>query len=529
MAAPAQIADYYANYPDPDNAATWGRRPSGVRVGSFSEAQGYFEAANGAAPEPSPVSGPPSPGSGMAAARAGDTTAHGGTIGPVTTGQAAQVWIGNQFAACQGDPHVCPMFSGPKAHGGGTITKGSATVIIGGKPAARVADLTVCTSEPGQVAAGEPSVLIGDIVGAAAPMPAETPAAPAGLEGEALPDEGEAETADPVETAAEPEPQRRKPGKSERDLREGTHWISIGLTDEAGSPVSGERYCITLPSGYEALGALDGEGRARISGIKEPGWCRISFPSLDMDAWQRGAAGGLASAADTAAPPTMDAADAPLNADGPVRGGHWHRAMRDDCISSIAFNHGLVWRTIWDHPSNAALRALRGNPNVIQAGDAVFVPNHRSKEESGSTEQHHAFVRRGEPAQIQLRIVDEDAPMAHQPWRLDVSGRQFEGVTDAEGHVDLPIVPDARRATLRVGPAEDELVYELHLGAMEPVTARSGLCARLVNLGYIEAGGRATDEDVEDALRTFQRDHGLTVSGQPDPATRARLLDAHGS
>src|SRR5690606_17743452 len=73
--------------------------------------------------------------------------------------------IGNLPAACMGDPHVCPMFSGPKPHTGGTITKGSATVLIGNKPAARVSDLTVCTSEPGQIAKGEMTVLIGDLAG----------------------------------------------------------------------------------------------------------------------------------------------------------------------------------------------------------------------------------------------------------------------------------------------------------------------------------------------------------------------------
>src|SRR5690606_32285500 len=137
----------------------------GVRNTSFSAAQATWTALHGAPPTPSPVPGPSSPGSGMAAARAGDSTAHGGAIGPVTTGQAAKVLIGNLPAACMGDPHVCPMFSGPKPHTGGTITKGSATVLIGNKPAARVSDLTVCTSEPGQIAKGEMTVLIGDLAG----------------------------------------------------------------------------------------------------------------------------------------------------------------------------------------------------------------------------------------------------------------------------------------------------------------------------------------------------------------------------
>ena len=98
----------------------------------------------------------------MPAARAGDLTAHGGTLGPVTTGVAAQVMIGGKPAACAGDPHICPMFTGLKPHVGGVIAKGSATVKIGFMPAARVSDLTTCSPEPGAVAMGEPTVNIGE-------------------------------------------------------------------------------------------------------------------------------------------------------------------------------------------------------------------------------------------------------------------------------------------------------------------------------------------------------------------------------
>jgi len=101
------------------------------------------------------------PGSGMAAARLGDITAHGGTIGPVTTGVAARVLIGNQPAACMGDGQICPMFCGPKPHTGGTITMGSQTVLVGGMPVARVSDMTVCSPEPGQIAMGDSTVLVG--------------------------------------------------------------------------------------------------------------------------------------------------------------------------------------------------------------------------------------------------------------------------------------------------------------------------------------------------------------------------------
>jgi uncharacterized Zn-binding protein involved in type VI secretion len=110
-------------------------------------------------PVPPPLP-PPGPGGAMPAARLGDTTMHFGVITPVVTG--LKVLITGQPAATMGDPHVCPLFDGPKPHLGGLITKGSTKVLICGKPAARVGDLTRCVGAPGAIGPpGAVTVLIG--------------------------------------------------------------------------------------------------------------------------------------------------------------------------------------------------------------------------------------------------------------------------------------------------------------------------------------------------------------------------------
>lgn len=64
-------------------------------------------------------------------------------------------------------------------------------------------------------------------------------------------------------------------------------WIEIELVDEEDQPVVGEAYKITLPDGETvAEGTLDDRGFARVDGI-EPGTCKITFPRLDKDAWER--------------------------------------------------------------------------------------------------------------------------------------------------------------------------------------------------------------------------------------------------
>ena len=54
--------------------------------------------------------------------------------------------------------HTCPMFDGPKPHVGGPILPpGAPTVLIGGKPAARMGDPT---AHGGVIVAGFPGVII---------------------------------------------------------------------------------------------------------------------------------------------------------------------------------------------------------------------------------------------------------------------------------------------------------------------------------------------------------------------------------
>lgn len=64
-------------------------------------------------------------------------------------------------AARISDNHVCPMVNpGPVPHVGGPISKGSATVMIGYLPAARVSDMCICTGPPDVIAKGSSSVMI---------------------------------------------------------------------------------------------------------------------------------------------------------------------------------------------------------------------------------------------------------------------------------------------------------------------------------------------------------------------------------
>jgi hypothetical protein len=77
-----------------------------------------------------------------------------------------------------------------------------------------------------------------------------------------------------------------KPPETDEEKAKKKSWIEIEMVDEEKNPVPGERYRITLADETVAEGTLDDKGFARVEGI-EPGTCKITFPELDKEAWEK--------------------------------------------------------------------------------------------------------------------------------------------------------------------------------------------------------------------------------------------------
>ena len=214
---------------------------------------------------------------------------------------------------------------------------------------------------------------------------------------------------------------------------------------------------------------------------------------------------------------------------GPIGQGDYV-VKEGDCVSSIAKNSGHFWETIWNEPANVELQEIRQDPNVLLPDDRVTVPAIRKKQEPGDTEMRHRFVRRGEPAKIHIRVLEEEKPRGNQPYQLDVDGTAFTGTTAADGSVALPIPGNARKGKLVVGPPDDQVEYDLILGALPPLSEIVGVQDRLDNLGFNcgETDGKLGPR-TKRALAKFQEENGLPITGEPDEATRAKLEECHGA
>lgn len=56
--------------------------------------------------------------------------------------------------------------------------------------------------------------------------------------------------------------------------------------------------------------------------------------------------------------------------------GSRYTVQRGDTLSKIAARHGLPsWRMVYDSPDNAEFRRKRPNPNLIQPGDVLILPD----------------------------------------------------------------------------------------------------------------------------------------------------------
>ncbi|MFH1216443.1 MAG: peptidoglycan-binding protein [Pseudomonadota bacterium] len=232
-----------------------------------------------------------------------------------------------------------------------------------------------------------------------------------------------------------------------------------------------------------------------------------------------------------------------------------HVVRQGDCISSIADKYGHFWEKVWNHSENAELKNLRKDPNVLLAEDEVMVPDLEEKQEAGATEERHRFRKKGVPAKIRLKIMQEPVPdsgssqesgdviqstsssmqdevRSDLPYRLEIDGYVTDGTTDSEGMIEFSIPPGARRGKVILEPNTTRAKeIPLMLGALDPVSEIRGVKQRLANLGF-DCGNTNDDEiaeEVEAALRFFQDEYDLEVTGVIDDATRDKLKEVHGS
>ncbi len=185
---------------------------------------------------------------------------------------------------------------------------------------------------------------------------------------------------------------------------------------------------------------------------------------------------------------------------------------------SIAQRHGYLWENLWNDPANRELQALRQDPNVLLAGDVVHLPEKESKEEQKPTDTRHRFEVDGNLAKFKIRILVGDKPLQEAPYQLRLPGGDVRaGQLDGDGFLTEDIPPDVTQGELVVGPTNNQMVWGLQFGGLDPIQTPTGVEQRLVQVGF------DAQTTLQERIQAFQRKHKLEESGAVDGPTQSLL------
>jgi uncharacterized Zn-binding protein involved in type VI secretion len=346
------------------------------------------------------------------AARQGDTTAHGGTIAI----GCPTVLIGGKPAARMGDMHTCPMQTPavpPIPHVGGPIILGSPTVLIGGMPAARVGDQCTCVGPPDVIVVGEFTVLIGEGGGGSA-------GGGGGAGGGQA--QGQAE-------------QGAAAGTSQEEAREGEeeeHYLDVKIVDKGGKPITGCYYHLSGPGGIDESGAVTG----RITrSLAQAGSYDIEIKAITKADWsKRSARDGETVKIQVETAGIDDGTEAHIEIFERDT-HHPYRTIQE--LTDLTVSGGRIehdWQYEWEDEEEDETDQARGTQRYFNPS-FFFTVRIDGCEARSSILEYTDFI------ELNLRD-DNDEPVANAGYRVFLSsGEVREGQLDGNGYARLENVP----------------------------------------------------------------------------------------
>ena len=205
-----------------------------------------------------------------------------------------------------------------------------------------------------------------------------------------------------------------------------------------------------------------------------------------------------------------------------------------DYLTKLAHRLGFSAKDVWRHPKNRDLAKLRGDGEILCAGDILFVPDEPKKRLPLTLEADNRYEARVPRLPVRLVLAIDGEPLAGEKYRVEGIGDESDKVTDAEGAVTFEVDVHVRAATIVLVDRNQRC--RVMIGDLDPVSEPSGARMRLTSLGYHGAMVAGADEyEAHDdgalraALVAFQRDRGLEPSGELDEATQEELVALNGA
>jgi hypothetical protein len=177
---------------------------------------------------------------------------------------------------------------------------------------------------------------------------------------------------------------------------------------------------------------------------------------------------------------------------------------KGDYLLKLAYQFGFDADTVWNDPSNATLQQLRPDPNILFAGDVLYIPDQTDKPlpafslTPGSTNN---FV--ADAPTVTVTLTFSDSRCASQACTIPELPELTGLTTDNTGllSLTLPVSID----TYTVNFTDAGLSFSCGLGLLDPITTLSGIVQRLQNLGYMYSGVPSSPAPDLDTIRTGLR------------------------
>lgn len=218
-----------------------------------------------------------------------------------------------------------------------------------------------------------------------------------------------------------------------------------------------------------------------------------------------------------------------------------HIVVEGEHLAGIAAEQGLSGiEVILSHPENAELKKLRKNPNILLAGDRVFIPDPEPKEEVASTEKRTTFQLATGRLELHVKVNDQ----GFQPFKGDVefkAGPVPIPMAPKGDTFEAPLDPRTKQAVLQFPISKTErarLPITVEPGRLDPIETLSGQQQRLNNLGYFAGFVKTTATDpkkvdlqLQWAVEEFQCEHMKRedVDGVLGKKTLAKLEEVYGT
>jgi hypothetical protein len=206
-----------------------------------------------------------------------------------------------------------------------------------------------------------------------------------------------------------------------------------------------------------------------------------------------------------------------------------------DYLSKLSHSLGFDADKVWGDAKNADLKKARTDPNMLQAGDILFVPDEPKPKLDLIPESENDFVGIVPMVTVSV-VVDEDGiPLANAKYTIQGLGTDDKVfTTDKDGRVKFDAAVHVREAVVRFVDSGHSM--KVGIGDLDPIDTDSGARMRLTHLGFFgpvlegdeqyeaQSGGQLAA-----AIAAFQRAKGASVTGLLDDATKKLLTAAHKS